>query len=263
MVVRAAAPGSVTTVFVPSTDDAGSLGVSFATEDGVTVALTPADRTHIVLDGEPTDFAPVEGVLSDLGLSARVEITSEIPVGRGFGASGAATLATALAANERFDLGEPRDGLVQAAHRAEMAAGTGQGDVFVQDVGGLVWNTGAGMGRRERSDPVTYATFEGISTAEVLGDQAALERITSAGRDALESFDPAMAWADWLDISWEFAAGTGLVTDPVVETVEAVHEAGGAATMAMVGETVIASGESSVLPAETAITSTGATVLGA
>lgn len=261
MVVSAIAPGSVTTVFVPSTDESGSLGVSFATQDGVTVALQAAEETRIVLDGEPTDFEPVEVLLSDLDLTAQVEITADIPIGRGFGASGAATLATALAANHRFGLDETRETLVQASHRAEMAAGTGQGDVFVQDVGGLVWNTGNGIGRSERSDTITYATFEGISTADVLGDQAALERITEAGRTALDSFDPEMPWPDWLDISWRFAAGTGLVTEQVVETVDAVREAGGAATMAMVGETVIGSGETDVLPETTAITPSGARIL--
>lgn len=64
-------------------------------------------------------------------------------------ASGAATLATALASGDLFDLEAPRSAILEVAHRAELAAETGQGDVFVQDRGGLVWNTGEGVGRLE------------------------------------------------------------------------------------------------------------------
>lgn len=141
--------GSVTTVFVPRATEDGSLGVSFATEDGVTVTVSSADRTRITLDGTETAFEPVEILLEDLGVTATVDIEAAIPVGRGFGASGAATLATALASGDLFDLEASRSALLEVAHRAELADETGQGDVFVQDRGGLVWNTGEGVGRLE------------------------------------------------------------------------------------------------------------------
>jgi pantoate kinase len=260
MSTTAWSPGSVTTVFVPRADAEGSLGVSFAVADGVTATLEPATATEITLDGDPTSFEPVEGLLDSLECSARVHLESAIPVGRGFGASGAATLATALAAGEAFDLAARRSELVNAAHRAELAAGTGQGDVFVQDSGGLVYNTGEGIGRRERSDPIAYAAFEGIETAGVLGDEQALERITAAGQTALEAFDPEAPLDEWFPVAWDFAQRTGLVTEDVSEAVREVSAAGGAGTMAMVGETVIATGDSDVLDRRTAITPRGARV---
>lgn len=70
-------------------------------------------------------------------------------IGSGFGVSGAATLATALAANEAFSLEWTREELVEAAHVAEVEAGTGLGDVFVQARGGLVWNVGDGIQRAD------------------------------------------------------------------------------------------------------------------
>lgn len=250
----ATAPGSVTTVFVPRSGDEGSLGVSFAIEDGVTVTVEPAPEMEITLDGEPTQFEPVEELLAALGQQAHVDIETSIPVGRGFGASGAATLATALAARAVFDLEATREDLVMAAHQAELAAGTGQGDVFVQAQGGMVWNTGDGIGRRERTDTLSYTTFEGIDTPDVLGDEETLARITEAGRTALDSFDPADPLAEWFPLAWEFAVETGLATERVSRTVETVRKAGGAATMAMVGETVLATGAEDVLDTQTAIT---------
>jgi pantoate kinase len=261
MPATAFAPGSVTTVFVPSTGEEGSLGVSFAIEDGVTTTVAPADSTAIALDGKATAFEPVSRLLEDLSVSATVALESDLPVGRGFGASGAATLGTALAAAEVFDLDVGREGLVDAAHRAELAAGTGQGDVFVQDVGGMVWNTGDGIGRRERTDPVAYSAFEDIATADVLGDEAALSRITAAGTDALADFDPELPLDNWFPVSWAFATETGLVTETVAETIDRVQAAGGTATMAMVGETVIGTGRTDVLEEQTAITPKGARLI--
>ena len=58
-------------------------------------------ETTVSLDGESTEFEPVEGVLQRLDVFAEVSLTASVPVGYGFGASGAATLATALAAKRR------------------------------------------------------------------------------------------------------------------------------------------------------------------
>lgn len=261
MPTRAYAPGSVTTVFVPRADEAGSLGVSFAIEDGVTVSVAAgADRT-VMLDGDPTSFEPVERLLADLDVEATVAIEAAVPVGRGFGASGAATLGTALAVATEFDLSIGQSDLLQRAHQAELAAGTGQGDVFVQEQGGMVWNTGDGIGRLDRYDGLFYGSFAGISTPDVLGDEETLETITSAGRAALAEFAPDRPLGDWLETSWEFASRTGLVKEPVAAAVEEVQQAGGAATMAMIGETVIGTEAGGVLENETSISPEGAHLL--
>lgn len=245
--MRARAPGSVTTAFSPAGtgEESGGGGegggISLATEAGVVAEVEPADgETRVLLDGEPTDFEPVEIALDRLGVSARVALDAELPVGRGFGASGAATLSTVLAANRAFDLGRERAALVEVAAAAERAAGTGQSDVYVQASGGLTYDVGAGRGRRERTDRLAWASFGGISTAAVLGDAAAMERIGAAAGPTFERFDPDAELAELLAAGWAFAERTGLVTERVREAVEAVRAAGGAATMAMVGETVVA-----------------------
>lgn len=259
MPTTAHAPGSVTTVFVPQGED-GSLGVSFATADGVTATVERAQETTVVLDGDPASVEPVTGVLERLDATATVHLETAVPIGRGFGVSGAATLATALAANEEFALGMGRGPLVEAAHRAEVAAGTGLGDVFVQEQGGLVWNAGDGVERESRNDPVSYESFGSIATAEVLADEAVLERVRTAGNDALASFESGLPLADLFDRSWSFAERTGLTTERVTETVDAVWDADGAASMAMVGETVVAAGGDDVLENQTRITPDGASV---
>lgn len=259
MSVTAYAPGSVTTVFVPQ-DSESSLGVSFATAAGVTATVESTLEPSLYLDNRPARVEPVTGLLARLDVTATVRLDTEVPIGCGFGASGAATLATALAANERFDLGYDRAALVEIAHRAEVEAGTGLGDVFIQDRGGLVWDVGDGLERTARSDRIEYTSHGGITTAAVLGDEGTMDRVRDAGRSALSTINPEGPLANLFDASWQFAKKTGLATNRLSDAVDAVEDAGGTATMAMLGETVVATGTEGVLEQETQITSDGATL---
>lgn len=259
MSATAHAPGSVTIIFVPQ-DSGASLGISFATADGVTATVESTRDPFLFLDDRPAQVAPVTGVLDRLGVTATVRLDTEVPIGCGFGVSGAATLATALAANARFDLGHDRDALVEMAHRAEVAAGTGLGDVFIQDRGGLVWDAGDGLHRATPSARIEYQSFGGITTAAVLGDAGTLDRVAEAGRTALATVEPDGALEPLFEASWAFAEQTGLPTDRVAEAVAAVREGGGTATMAMLGETVVAMGADGALAHQTELTATGATL---
>jgi pantoate kinase len=257
--VTASAPGSVTPIFVPpQSPQDGSFGVSFAIEDGVEATVESSADILVTLDEDPTSFEPVENVLRQLEVSAAVSLTTSVPVGYGFGASGAATLATALAANEAFDLGRSREELLEAAHRAEVEAGTGLGDVFIQDRGGLVWNTGDGLQRSEWAADLEYTAVDGIATSTVLDDEQTVERVRECGQESLSRFSPEMSFRELLGLSWEFVQRSGLTTDRVSEEVQHVERDGGAASMAMLGETVIATGGQNVLERTTRISNEGA-----
>jgi Predicted archaeal kinase (sugar kinase superfamily) len=257
MSVSAYAPGSVTIIFAPQ-ESGASLGISFATADGVTASVESTRQSSLYLDGRPARVEPVTGLLDRLGVTATVRLDTDVPIGCGFGASGASTLATALAANERFDLGHDRAALVEMSHRAEVEAGTGLGDVFIQDQGGLVWDTGDGLEHTTRTARVEYESFGSITTAAVLGDEGTMSNVEEVGRAALSEVDPEGAMTDLLAASWRFARETGLATERVADAVEAVRAQGGQATMAMIGETVVATGTNGALDHATEITPAGA-----
>jgi pantoate kinase len=266
-VANAYAPGSVTTIFAPPTEpQGGSLGVSFAIEDGVKATVEPSpgsdsgSDTTIYLDNERTGFEPVERVLRRLDTTAEVSLSSSVPVGYGFGASGAATLSTALAANEAFDLGRTHEECVEAAHLAEVEAGTGLGDVFVQASGGLVWNVGDDVQQTDWEAPIEYTAFDGIATDAVLGDEGTLEQVRECGQDSLSRFSPDGSIQDLLDLSWDFAQQTGLATDRIEREVSRIEHEGASASMAMIGETVVATGVQGVLEGSTRITTRKARV---
>ena len=262
--MQAFAPGSVTTVFVPPTGDSDrSRGGSVAIRDGVVVDVEePAeDGPPVTVEGEPTSFEPVSLVLDRLDVALAVDVRPEVPIGCGFGASGAATLATALAADAHLDLGRSREELVEAAHAAEVEAGTGLGDVFVQERGGVIVGRRDGVSRTESEEYLEYSSFGGIATSEVLGDGATMERIRGAGERAFEGLSGDPSLATLVAASWTFARETGLVTERVEQAVERVRDAGGEATMAMLGETVVATDVDGVLSDRTRVCSTGAHVL--
>lgn len=257
--MEAFAPGSITTVFAPPGEGSDrSKGASLAIDDGVVVDVESAGETSLTVDGEEAPFEPVEYLLRDLGVTAAVDVRPEVPLGCGFGASGAATLATALAANELFDLERSREELVGAAHSAEVEAQTGLGDVFIQDAGGIVTSVGETLNRSWTDERVEYVSYGSISTSDVLGDAETMALVRETGEAVLSRLPAEPTLAELVPPSWEFARETGLVTDRVEATVEQVEAAGGAGTMAMVGETVVAVGAEDVLPHATRVATEGA-----
>jgi len=261
--MRAFAPGSVTAVFAPAATADESKGASVAIADGVIADVREADAQDptepvVTLGGEPTDFEPVEIALRELDVPARADLTAEVPIGSGFGASGAATLAAAVAANAEFDLALSREEVVELAHRAEVEAGTGLGDVFVQNRGGLVVGDGGEPRKFERETPIEYSSFGPIATDEALADDDLMKRVAREGSATLEALPDEPSLARLTRDSWAFAQAIDLPTEEVREAVEEVEAAGGAASMAMVGETVFAVGVEGVLDRRTEVCPVGA-----
>ena len=260
MTTNAFAPASVTGLFAPAPPEGGgtSRGASFALEDGVVVAVDPAPETTVTVDGDPVSFEPVERVLEALGVTASVDVRPEVPLGHGFGASGAATLATALAANAAVEGDRNRSELLQAAHEAEMAAGTGQGDVFIQDRGGLLWTSDTEPRRVEPDVHVEYVSRGGIDTSEMLADEDAMAVAHRSGSKHLEAIDAPLTMRSLAERSWAYLQETGFATRFVEERMAAVEAAGGAGSMPLFGNAVFAVDVDGVLAHRTRVSTTGA-----
>ena len=265
-------PGHVTGFFSahPHEDPtrAGSRGAGLTLTDGVEVTVRPAAESTVVLDGEGIDIEPVETVLSTLAVDARVEAHSELPLGAGFGVSGAMALGTALATNRVVDRKLSVTELVTIAHGAEVRAGTGLGDVVAQARGGIPIRLEPGAPAHNELDGipsrarVEYVSFGGLSTADVLSGET--ERLTAAGERALSLVVEEPTLASFVHASRRFAREADLLTPAVRETLEAVADVGGHASMAMLGDTVFALGtglsEAGYEPAVCGTHSAGATL---
>ncbi|WIV66383.1 pantoate kinase [Natrialbaceae archaeon AArc-T1-2] len=243
-------PGHITGFFsAHHADDptkAGSRGAGLTLTDGVTVTVRPAEKSELLLEGEPIDVEPVWTVLETLEVRARVAVESELPLGAGFGVSGAMALGTALAANRVFDRKLSANELVTIAHGAEVKAGTGLGDVVAQAHGGVPIRLEPGGPQHNALDAVPararveYVSFGELSTADVLSGDT--DQLTAAGRQALSRIVEEPTLPSFIYASRRFAREAELLTPRVREALEDVAAVDGHASMAMLGETVFALG---------------------
>lgn len=245
---RAFVPGHATGFFSahPDADPAraGSRGAGVALSDGVAIRVEPGEGLEV--DGAELDVEAVAGVLDELDVTARVIAESDLPIGSGFGVSGGLALGTALAANEAFGLGRSENELVTVAHRAEVRAGSGLGDVVAQARGGFPVRLEPGAPPHGATDRVPgrrrveYLAFGELSTESVLSGDT--DELSAAGRRALSALVEDPTVETFMAASRRFAREADLLTPTVREAVEAVSDAGGEASMAMLGETVFALG---------------------
>ena len=243
-------PGHITGFFSAHRADdptkAGSRGGGVTLTDGVTVTVQPASEPEILLDGEPIDVDPVTTVLETLEATARVEAESDLPLGAGFGVSGAMALGTALAANRVFDRRLSTNELVTIDHGAEVQAGTGLGDVVAQAHGGVPIRLEPGAPQYNKLDSipararVEYVSFGQLSTADVLSGDT--EQLTAAGKEALSLVVDEPTLPSFIYASRRFAREADLLTPRVREALEDVAAVEGHASMAMLGDTVFAFG---------------------
>ena len=257
---RAFAPGNISCVFkvIPHADAARmhSLGMGFTVKEGVEVTVSEHHETVVLFNGQRINFPTVRTVVNKLILNCgvvgiKVDITSPLPLGCGFGLSGAASLATAYALNELLSLHKEREALAMIAHIAEVENRTGLGDVCSQYHGGCLVKLKEGSplvaDRLSIAEqPIYYRYFGPIQTSEVLGNREQTTRINRAADVALsalktltnakpshELFDACFA------VSKQFSMESGLLSDArVINTIANIEADGGVASMIMLGNGV-------------------------
>ncbi|WP_302082482.1 pantoate kinase [Salinibaculum rarum] len=249
-VATAFVPGHITGFFTKDADPdptkAGSRGGGLTLSDGVTVTVRPSDDPETYLDGDPVEMGAVDRVLDALDVSAQVRGVTDLPLGSGFGVSGAMALGTALAANDAFERKLSERELTTIAHGAEVQAGTGLGDVVAQarggapirlEPGGPQDNELDGIPARSR---VEYHVIGQLSTDDVLADAG--DKLTQAGTRALSMVVGEPTLETFMRAARQFSREADLITPDVREVILDVSEAGGTAAMAMLGRTVFALG---------------------
>ena len=267
---RAFAPGNISCVFkiIPHPDAARmhSLGMGFTVTEGVDVAVSEHRETMVLFNGEDINFPTVRAVVGRLTQNIdvagiKVNLASPLPLGCGFGLSGAAALATAYALNELLDLRKDTESLAMIAHVAEVENRTGLGDVCAQYHGGYLVKLKEGAPLvADRlpiaEQPIYYRYFGPIQTSEVLGNKEQTLRINRAADVALsalrtlthanagipvansvqgstELFNACFA------VSKRFSVESGLLSDArVIDTIAQIEAEGGVASMIMLGNGV-------------------------
>ena len=252
---KAFAPGNLSCVFkiIPHPEPAKmhSLGMGFTITEGVVVTVSQySNQTSVRFNGNEIHFPTVVSVVQKLTPQPiQVEIESPLPLGCGFGLSGAASLATTYALNALLALGKSEEELAMAAHVAEVENRTGLGDVCAQYHGGCLVKLKRGYPlAAERlpipAQPIYYRYFSSIQTKTILENAERRERINRAADETLQALEKltksdAVDFNACIQLSKQFSLNSGLLEDSrVKETINGIEAAGGVASMIMLGNAV-------------------------
>lgn len=233
----------------------GSYGIGFTLNEGVIVSASEAKHSEILFNGKKIIFPTVESTIKKLtDRKIWIGIESKLPLGCGFGLSGASALASAFAVNELLGLKKEGKELAVLAHTAEVENRTGLGDVVNQFYGGFLAkfspSSHFSITRLPVIDePVYCKWFSSIETKSIIGNRELDERINGSAAlsidkiksllDTAEKREEKIKLGHIIKISKEFAVESGLLKDKgVLETIEEVEFNGGNASMIMLGNSV-------------------------
>jgi pantoate kinase len=213
-------------------------------------------KVRVYINGEKTSSAETtmnaaEQVLRMAEGKFRVDIyhKSQVPIGAGYGASGAGAFGAALALSKALKLGLSLDRVAAVAHRAEVECGTGLGDVGAQAIGGLVIGLEPGspnFGRWsqipvERDIKIVCSTIGPLLTKEILKDEGMRARSKELGGQALRRLLAEPTPKRFMEVSYEFARRIGLMDDEVEGLIKSALRSGAiGASMVMLGRAVFA-----------------------
>jgi pantoate kinase len=258
-------PGHVTAFFVvhddPNPRAKGSRGAGLSLSLGVhtraRVRDAPRPSIEIFVNERRQKAEVTRWVAEQIAgrRSKEMKIISEtpLPVSQGFGVSAAAALSTALALDDALGHGLSRDEIVALAHEAEIACGTGLGDVVPASRGGM--DLRRKPGAPGYADVTTFPVKANLllavlgpemPTKGVLQDPAKVTAINRVGGPLVEAFAADPTVDRLFDLGNRFAEESGLANRSILEVIRASRMFG-RATMAMLGNSVFATGNSEQL----------------
>ena len=250
-IAKAFSPGNITCFFViiPNKNPLkkGSLGVSFAVDKGAIAEVSKSKRRLIIVNRTKKRFPTVETALGFLTKeSLKVVIRTQLPIGCGYGMSGACTLAALFAANKLLRLKKSRESLALMAHKAEVINNTGLGTVTAEFLGGLLMRDKSGKPLAAKrlkidTDVIYYKSFGPIDTKKIITSEEMKKKINQYGIGSITRIKKikGLTLNELLQISKEFAEKTDLLRDRrIIKVIAEVEQNGGAASMNMLGKSV-------------------------
>jgi pantoate kinase len=229
----------------------GSYGIGFTVNEGVAVSVSKSKINEVVFNGNSINFPTVMDVVKKLtDEKIKVHIKTKLPLGCGFGLSGASALATAYALNKLLKLKKSGKELAIVAHTAEVEKRTGLGDVVNQYFGGfcLKLKPSSYFIVRKLSINNTYVYckyFGPINTKSIITNPKIKSKINDAASIVLKKIkklingDIKIDFKNIIKISKEFAMDSGLLKDgQTIEAIKNIEKNKGNASMIMLGNSV-------------------------
>lgn len=240
----------------------GSVGAGFSITRGVQTSVTLGDTDRaddqIFINGIQKDDAEVSRTVIALFRDQMKKINRtwdnplivrhsiEVPIGSGFGSSGAGALSLAYCLNRLSGAGLSPLTCAEIAHCAEVLNKTGLGTVAGVVARGFEIRLkpgapGVGMVMNipvEKPYIACFASFGPFSTKDALSDPKIRQTINRVGTVLLQRLIESPSVPNLMSFSREFAERIGLITAPVHEVLTALDLAGYVGSMHMFGNGV-------------------------
>lgn len=264
MKATAFAPGHISAFFEPiyhQQDNlrSGSRGAGITITLGATSQVSMQPSIHQILDvfinkrktAAPVTKLAIQHLIGTQPIHITVHTFLDLPMGQGFGMSGAGALSSCLALASLIKL--PAEDAIKAAHNAEVSLRTGLGDILASSFGGIEIRREAGLppwGMIEHipgSYPITLCILGSkIDTKRILTNKTQIQDISSYGRYCTKKIVEKPSIENLFSLGQLFSTKTGLAQK---KTLEAIHTANhhGHASMCMLGNSIFAIGETEEL----------------
>ena len=235
----------------------GSTGAGINLRHGVTTSVkiqqSSRPKLKILFNNKPlpnpiVSLAVVRDHLdrSSKGLQITVSHASTLPMGCGYGTSGAGALSLSLALNEALGSNLTQIEAAQIAHKAEVKNRTGLGTVTSAFFGGLLLRTkpGApGFAEFTKITPsstfrVVSGAFGPISTKGVLSSTDLRKRINQCARGMLPLQVRSPETETFLKLSQRFAECLGIISPRLLATISRMQKKRIVSSMMMIGESI-------------------------
>ena len=195
----------------------------------------------------PVTQLAIKHLIGDTLVDVTVNTDLDLPVGQGFGMSGAGALSATLALSKVLELS--REKSIKASHYAEVQLRTGLSDVLASSFGGIEIRREAGLppwGVIEhipgKYELVLCVVGKRIDTRKILSDLEKMNEILTYGRYCTKKILEHPTLENLFSLSQMFATKIKLVEPKVAEAIEQANQYG-MASMCMLGNSVFAVGD--------------------
>ena len=227
----------------------GSRGAGIVIDEGVETSVEVCSGCGVLvyLNGKEVDFCVSFSVVKKMGVLEGKRIVvrhvTKLPVGAGFGVSGACAIGVGMCLNEVFSLGMSMDEIGGVAHAAEVECGTGLGDVGPMLFGGVELRKKEGAPGycvienvdTEMRDLVCFS-FGGVDTKEVIGKDGFSE-LNVVADDVLERLFAEPVFENFMKCSVEFSEKAGFCSGRLLDVIRRLNRIDGCfASQTMLGE---------------------------
>ncbi len=229
----------------------GSYGLGFTINKGVVAETSKSKKTEIFFNNAHINFPTVKSVIKRLNVKTiTISIKTKLPLGCGFGLSGASALATAYALNKLLKLKKSNKELAIIAHTAEVENKTGLGDVVNQFYGGCCLKLRPSSHFIVKKLPLNNADvycrhFSKISTKSVITNPKLKNNINKSASKWLNKIEimvkshKNIKFKELIEISGGFAVESRLMKNKrVIKIIKSIKKNNGNASMIMLGNAV-------------------------